>query len=261
MYDNSSPEIAKAHVEAQRQVLAQLSCFGQGEIPQLLQSFAFAKDGVANGVDLRPILKSRFAEGELVKANSISRQLRNRDLRSHTSNRFPSWRAGLSGDAVEKAISKGALDVNNQTNLASVTGGQSLGIVSMDTRMARGTVRPKSFSLYYHLNKTMAWQIVDYWAYASDVGAGLPGTAYTSYSSATSGNALSFNSGSYQLKYLNLKLAVDGRAITMALAQQNSFVNVAEQESTNAALNILTSVEWTLYWGNPTLYPDRKSVV
>lgn len=257
-YDNSSPEIAKAHVDAQRQMISQLSSFGQSDIGNFLQAFAFAKDGVANGVDLRPLMKSRFEEGDIAKSNAMSRQLRNRDIRKKSFGaKFPSWRDGLTTEQVEKAIAKGTLDVGSLTNLANVTGGQSLGLVSMDTRLARGTVRPKSFSLYHHLNKTMAWQIVDYWAYASDVGAGLPGTAYTSYSSATSGNSVAFNSGQYQTKYLNLKLAVDGRAITMALAQQNSFVNVAEQESTNAALNILSSVEWTLYWGNPTLYPNQ----
>ena len=257
-FDNSTPEIAKAHQEAQYQVMQQLAGFGVSEgIPRFLQAMAFAKDGQVNGVDFRPMMKSRFEEHDLAKANSIARQMRSRDIRKPGTNKFPVWTDGMSPASIQKAIAKSALDVNNLTNLANVTGGQALGIVSMDTRLARGTVRPKSFTLYHHLNKTMAWQIVDYWAYASDVGAGLPGTAYTSYSSATSGNAVTFNSGQYQLKYLNLKLAVDGRAITMALAQQNSFVNVAEQESTNAALNILTSIEWTLYWGNPTLYPNQ----
>jgi hypothetical protein len=257
MYDNSSPEIAKAHIEAQKLVIQQLAGFGNEAIPRFLQAMAFAKDGIAHGVDLRPLLKSRFEEGELAKSNSVARQLRNRSPREQSFNsKFPSWRKDLSASQIEKAIAKSALDVGSQTNLANVTGGQSLGLVSMDTRMARGTVRPKSFTLYHHLNKTIAWQIVDYWPYASDVGGGLPGTAYSAFSSQTSGS-LSPNSGSYGLKYLNLKLAVDPRAITMSLAQQNSFVNVAEQESTNAALNILTSVEWSIYWGSPTLYPNQ----
>jgi hypothetical protein len=250
MLDNTNPEIMKAHAHAQRMVASQMAAFGNEGIPRFLTAMAAMKEGHVMGMDLNPVLKS-FETGELARMNAVSRAFR----RNSRAKQFSSWSAGMAPEMV-KSISKSTLDVGSLTNLANVTGGQALGLVSMDTRMARGTVRPKSFTLYNALNKTMAGQIVDYWAYASDTGGGLPGTVFQSYSSQSTGS-LSPNSGSYNLKFLNLKLAVDPRAITMALAQQNSFVNVAEQESTNAALNILSSIDWSLYWGTPALWPNQ----
>ena len=262
MLNNNSPEIRKAHEVAIQRVHAQLAGYGSEAIPAFLMALVSAQDGVfrspSSAVDFNPVMKS-MRDGELAQANAIARHVRN-SWREPGARKYAPYRKAMDQAMAERSeIAKAALDVGSLTNLANVVGGQALGLVSMDTRMARGTVRPKSFTLYNALSKSMAGQIVDYWAYASDVGGGLPGTAYSSYSSASSGNALTTNAGSYNLNYLDLKLTVDGRAITMALAQQNSFVNVADQESTNAALNTLSTIEWAIYWGNPTLYPNMPN--
>lgn len=154
------------------------------------------------------------------------------------------------------AISKADLDVGTLTNFASITGGQSLGYVSLDTQMARGTVRPNSFTLYQSLRKSGAYQVVDYWPYAFDTGGGLPGTAFQSFGNVASGT-LNTSAGKYNLQNITLKLAVNGRAITTALAAQNSFVDVTAQENINAALTILESVNFSCYYGNPTLFPNQ----
>ena len=151
---------------------------------------------------------------------------------------------------------KADLDVGTLTNFAQITGGQSLGYVSLDTMMARGTVRPNSFTLYQSLHKSAAYQVVDYWAYAYDTGAGLPGTSFQGYGNVASGT-LNTNAGKYDLNNITLKLAVDGRAITTALAAQNSFVDVGAQETINASLAVLSSINWACYYGNPTLYPNQ----
>ena len=156
----------------------------------------------------------------------------------------------------EGAITKSILDVGTLTNFASITGGQSLGYVSLDTQMARGTVRPNSFTLYQCLHKSGAYQVVDYWPYASNTGAGLPGTAFQSFGNVSSGT-LSTSAGIYNLSYITLKLAVNGRAITTALAAQNSFVDITAQENINAALAVLESVNWTCYYGNPTYFANQ----
>lgn len=156
----------------------------------------------------------------------------------------------------EGVVSKAQLDVGTLTNFAQITGGQSLGYVSLDTQMARGTVRPNSFTLYQCLHKTGAYQVVDYWPYASNTGAGLPGTAFQGFGNVSSGT-LATSAGKYNLNFINLKLAVNGRSITTALAAQNSFVDVAAQENINAALAVLESVNWSNYWGDPTLFPNQ----
>jgi len=169
--------------------------------------------------------------------------------------RFPTMGAAMKSHGGSAALMKADLDVGNLTNFSQITGGQSLGYVSLDVRMARGTVRPSSFTLYQALNKTAAYQVVDYWAYADATGGPLPAGAFADYSSVSQG-ALSTSAGQYQLKSITLKMALNGRAITTALAAQNSFVNIEEQENTNAALTVLESVNWANYWGNPTIYPN-----
>lgn len=154
------------------------------------------------------------------------------------------------------AISKAQLDVGTLTNFAQITGGQSLGYVSLDTQMARGTVRPNSFTLYQCLHKTGAYQVVDYWPSVTDTGGGLPGTAFQGFGNVASGT-LSTSAGVYNLNNITLKLAVNGRSITTALAAQNSFVDIAAQENINAALTVLSSINWTQYWGDPTLFANQ----
>jgi len=247
-------EIRKAHNEAIGRVSRQLGGSSDG-IAGLLMAMATAREGKAHGIDMNPMMKA-FESGPVAKANAISRQLRSHSPRKARMDKFPSWTGGVESGSVEAIRKAGALDVGGLTDLSQVTGGQAFGMVSMDTRMARGTIRPRSFTLFNYLNKTQATQIVDYWAYASSTGGAPVGAAYQSFSSQTAG-AININAGSYQEMFIELKLAVDGRAITMALAQQNSITSVADQESANATLSLLETINWALYWGNPTLYPNQ----
>ena len=153
-------------------------------------------------------------------------------------------------------LAKAVLDIGTQTNFASITGGQSLGYTSLDTRVARGTVRPDSFTLHQALPKSAAYQVVDYWPYIDDPGGALPGSATSGFSNVQSGT-LATNAGIYSLQNINLKLMLDGRAVTLALMAQNSFVSINEQENANAALTVLQTANWLNYWGNPTLFANQ----
>lgn len=233
----------------------QLRGYGENGITSMLMNLAMQKDGFVGSRDVRPLMKA-IEQGPIARSNALSSKLRNHDIRKGKLHKFPGWSEGLSAEQ-SAAISKATLDVGSLTNLADFSGGQALGFVSWDTKLARGTVRPKSFTLYNYLKKTVAGNIVDYWTYASSTGGQVPGAAYSSFGNQTTGT-IAINAGSYDNKFINLKLAVDGRAITMALAQQNSITNVADQESANAALNILSTINWTAYWGNPDLYPNQQ---
>ena len=192
-------------------------------------------------------LKSR--EANMAKANAVAAAFR----RNPRAAQFPKLSDLMKSNP---ALAKANLDVGTLTNFANITGGQSLGYVSLDTQMARGTVRPSSFTLYQSLHKTHAFQVVDYWAYASDTGGGLPGTAFASFASVGTGT-LSTSAGKYQLQNLLLKLGVNGRALTTALAAQNSFVDVAMQENANAALTVLETFNWSSYWGDSSFYANQ----
>lgn len=153
-------------------------------------------------------------------------------------------------------LAKAVLDIGTSTNFLSITGGQALGYVSLDTRIARATVRPDSFTLYQALEKSAAFQVVDYWAYTADTGGAPPGSATSGFSSVSSGT-LSTNAGIYSLQSVNLKLMLDGRAVSMALMAQNNFVSVNEQENANSALTVLETADWLAYHGNATLWPNQ----
>lgn len=252
---------AQAHAVAKSAVARQLSSYGAATEPvgawlQTLYNTCHAitdeNDNVtaikAGGVDILPDLR-RFETGPMARVNAVARAFRaNPRLK-----RFPTYGEMMKGDG---ALAKAALDVGTLTNLANVTGGQALGFVSLDVNMARGTIRPGSFTLYQMLKKSRANQIVDFWPYAADIGGAIPGAAYAAYSSATSG-ALGISAGIYDMKSITLKMALDGRAITMALAAQNSFVDVTKQETTNASMVVLQSVDWALYWGNPNIWANQ----
>lgn len=197
--------------------------------------------------ETKAFLKSRA--DYMDKANLVSAAFR-RNPRAGT---FPKLSDLLKSNP---ALAKANLDVGTLTNFANITGGQTLGYVSLDTQMARGTVRPSSFTLYQSLHKTHAFQVVDYWAYASDTGGGLPGTAFASFSSVGTGT-LATSAGKYSLQNILLKLGVNGRALTTALAAQNSFVDVAAQENANAALTVLETFNWSSYWGDASFYANQ----
>lgn len=190
------------------------------------------------------------SEARMAKANAVAAAYR-KAPRKPLSDVYGEVMKGLPEELV-----KANMDVGTLTNFAQITGGQSLGFVSLDTQMARGTVRPSSFTLYQSLNKTHAYQVVDYWPYASDTGGGLPGTSFASFSSVGTGT-MATSAGKYELENIFLKLAVNGRAITTALAAQNSFVDIAQQENANAALTILETLNWSSFWGDSTMYANQ----
>ncbi len=250
---NLSPEqksfLAKSRADAVSKVISQVGSINS-PIAQHLSAFYTA----ASQPGMEPVLKGSigtWAEDQTREMNFRSKAFRD-NSRLLLNKDFPSTKEVMKG----KPLAKANLDVGTLTNFAQITGGQALGYVSLDTRMARQTVRPDSFTLYQCLNKSMSYQVVDYWSIAQATGGALPGSAFGNYSSVNSGT-LNTSAGIYGLNNITLKLALDGRAITVALAAQNSYVDIVDQENANAALTVLKSVNWANYWGNPTLFDSQ----
>jgi hypothetical protein len=210
------------------------------------------------GVDMDSSRTREALHKSAESANAYADEWRHRARWYQSMSPDATMRRRDSMDEVYKSnpLAKAVLDVGTQTNLTSVTGGQSLGFVSLDTRMARATVRPDSFTLYQALRKSAAFQVVDYWPYIDDTGGALPGSATSGFSNVSSGT-LPTNAGIYSLKSVNLTLMLDGRAVTMALMSQNNFVSINEQENANSALTVLSTADWMCYHGNPTLWPNQ----
>ncbi len=173
---------------------------------------------------------------------------------------FGSYHSSLAKAALPENFAKADLDVGTLTDFSQITGGQALGFVSLDTNMARGTIRPRSFTFYQALRKSPAYQVVDYWPYVESTGGAAPGAAYASFQNAAL-NPLQTNAGDYELENIELKLAYDARAVSVALAAQNSFVDIMEQETANAALSILESVDYACFFGNASLYDNQPNGV
>lgn len=165
----------------------------------------------------------------------------------------------VKGQPIAKANS--ILDVGTSVNLASIAGGQSVGYMSLDTRLYRSTIRPNSFTLYNLLSKSQAFQVVDLWSTATDTGGGPAGTNFQTVNQGNSivGSSLQTSAGVYDLNTLLLALVVNGRAITIPLAAQNNFVDITAQETANAALSCLYSIDWANYWGNSSMFPSQPN--
>lgn len=201
----------------------------------------------------------RTGKAQIDRDNVRASWLRDHGLKDATwtnRNKYPalsSMAKSLGGEGLAKSV----LDIGQATNFSQIVGGQSVGYMSLDTRLYRSTIRPSSFTLYNYLRKSQAFQVVDLWSTAAGTGGKPAGASYASFAGVT-GSTLNTNAGEYFLNTLFLKLAVDARTITIPLAAQNNFVDIAAQETANAALSILQTINWANYWGNATLYPNQQ---
>lgn len=251
-FEGASVQPGGSSLDSAHAVDAMVSRYQRSSSPLLpyAQALGAMASAAASPVG-QELVKSRF-QPMMDRINAKARLFR----ANTRAERFPTMKEVVAKSGAAGALMKADLDVGTLTNFSQITGGQSLGYVSLDVRMARGTVRPSSFTLYQALHKTAAFQVVDYWAYADATGGPLPSGAFAAYSSVSQG-ALNTSAGQYELKNITLKLALDGRAITTALAAQNSFVNIEEQETTNATLSVMETINWANYWGNPTVYGNQ----
>lgn len=242
--------------ESMATAASQIQAIDNPQMRGFLTSMASMRNGEVAGRNFNRAFES-FEQGPMAQANAVAKALRT-DWHKFNKRAMPSASEVMSKADFEGSVMKSTMDVGFLTDLAALTGGQSLGLVSMDTRVMRGTVRPNSFTLYNVLKKTRANQMVDFWTTAYSVGGNLPGSAYTATSNQTNGS-IAPNNGTYGNNFCTLKMLVDGRALTVALAAQSSFLDIAEQESANGAINLLSSMNWSIYWGNPTLYPTQPA--
>lgn len=261
MYSDDMPPEARSHMAAEALGRFEMSLPKAGDelgfMRPVLLGMATGRGMSVAGVEMNSLAVREALAKAAEPASAFAEAWRHRAREYQTMSADIGTRRRDMRD-VEKSnpLAKAILDVGTQTNLTQVTGGQSLGFISLDTRMARATVRPDSFTLYNALAKSAAYQVVDYWPYIDDTGGALPGSATSGFSNVSSGT-LATNAGIYSLQSVNLKLMLDGRAVTLALMAQNNFVSINEQENANSALTVLSTADWLCYHGNPTIWPNQ----
>lgn len=260
MYSNDMPPEARTHMAAEALGRFEHSLPKAGDelgfMRPVLLGMATGRGMSVAGVEMNSLAVREALAKAAEPASAYAEAWRHRSREYQSMSADGVRRRDMRDVEKSNPLAKAVLDVGTQTNLTSVTGGQSLGFISLDTRMARATVRPDSFTLYNALAKSAAYQVVDYWPYIDDTGGALPGSATSGFSNVSSGT-LATNAGIYSLQSVNLKLMLDGRAVTLALMAQNNFVSVNEQENANSALTVLSTADWLCYHGNPTLWPNQ----
>lgn len=152
---------------------------------------------------------------------------------------------------VVKALST----VAQGTDLAALTGGGALRVENLDPVLAAATVESKHFKFFNMLlpNRRDSWSLLDQTVRKNDIG-GFAGSAVAT----ETGVGQAFRQGDYQRLVTELGIFSVRRNLPLVTAFQGALqsqagivdFSAAEEEDLNAALEILVSVEHSLFYGN-----------
>jgi hypothetical protein len=154
-----------------------------------------------------------------------------------------------------RSIVKALSTVGQGTDLAALTGGGALRVENLDPVLAAATVESKHFKLFNRLlpNRRDSWSLLDQAVRKNDIG-GFPGSA----TATETGVGQVQRNGDYQRIVTELSVYSVQRSIPLVTAFQGALqmqagmvdFSAAEEEDLNAALEILQSVESSLFYGN-----------
>lgn len=152
-------------------------------------------------------------------------------------------------------IVKALSTVGQGTDLAALTGGGALRVENLDPVLAAATVESKHFKFFNMLlpNRRDSWSLLDQTVRKNDIG-GFAGSAVAT----ETGVGQAFRQGDYQRLVTELGIFSVRRNLPLVTAFQGALqsqagivdFSAAEEEDLNAALEILVSVEHSLFYGN-----------
>jgi hypothetical protein len=158
-------------------------------------------------------------------------------------------------------IVKALSSVNQGTDLSSLTGGGALRVENLDPVLAAATVENKHFKFFNMLlpHRRDSWSMLDQSVRKNDIG-GFTGSAVAT----ETGVGQAFRQGDYQRLVTELGIFSVRRNLPLVTAFQGAMqsqagivdFSAAEEEDLNAALEILVSVEHSLFYGNKTANPQ-----
>ena len=144
-----------------------------------------------------------------------------------------------------------SLTADYGTDMASLTGGASLRIQSLDTTMQATIQDNKHFALFNRLPKPAATATVDEWTEQHSVGGFLGGTTNVEDGAAMEAN------GDYARMVGKVKYLSTYRKISVVLQHQNNIVSAKALEAANGAKQLLTDIEYLLWEGNDAVVPTE----
>ena len=156
------------------------------------------------------------------------------------------------GEAELAALQK-SLTANYGTDVATLTGGSSLRIQSLDTTMQATIQDNEHFKLFNRLAKPSATATVDEWTEQYSVGGFLGGST-----NVEDGAAME-TQGDYARMTGRVKYLMSYRKISMVLQAQNNIVSAEGVEAANGAKQLLTDIEYLLWEGDEAVVPTEFS--
>lgn len=140
---------------------------------------------------------------------------------------------------------------NYQTDVATLTGGGSLGVQSLDTAMKTTIQENEHFTLMNRLASTSATNIVDEYVRQSGVGGFLGGSSNTQMGIVRSAQ------GDYSREVGLVKFLMSMRQVGYVLNIGKNIVEATAVEERNGALQLLTDANYLLYHGNAAASPTQ----
>lgn len=144
------------------------------------------------------------------------------------------------------------------TDLSALTGGGALRVENLDPVLAAATVESKHFKFFNMLlpNRRDSWSLLDQTVRKNDIG-GFAGSAVAT----ETGVGQAFRTGDYQRLVTELGIFSVRRNLPLVTAFQGALqsqagivdFSAAEEEDLNAALEILVSVEHSLFYGKKSV--------
>ena len=140
---------------------------------------------------------------------------------------------------------------NYQTDVATLTGGGSLGVQSLDTAMKTTIQENEHFTLFNRLQSTNATNIVDEYVRQNGVGGFLGGSTNSQMGVVRSAQ------GEYSREVGMVKFLMSMRQVGYVLNIGKNIVEATAVEERNGALQLLTDANYLLYHGNADASPTQ----
>jgi hypothetical protein len=145
-----------------------------------------------------------------------------------------------------------ALEASNyQTDVATLTGGGSLGVQSLDTAMKSTIQENEHFTLFNRLARTNATNIVDEYVRQNNVGGFLGGSTNSQM------GVVRAAQGDYSREVGLVKFLMSLRQVGYVLNIGKNIVEATAVEERNGALQLLTDAEYLLFHGNASASPTQ----
>lgn len=138
-----------------------------------------------------------------------------------------------------------------QTDVATLTGGGSLGVQSLDTAMKTTIQENEHFTLFNKLISTNATNIVDEYVRQNGVGGFLGGSTNSQMGTVRSAQ------GDYSREVGMVKFLMSLRQVGYVLNIGKNIVEATAVEERNGALQLMTDTNYLLYHGNAAASPTQ----